>query len=353
MPTPVTAPIQQHVGERTGPAAAPAHDPVSGLPIPTLDDVCRAQQVVNRYLAPTPLLHSAALSDLLGCEFYLKCENLQPIGAFKVRGGINLLSQLSPAELAAGVVTASSGNHGQSIAYAAREFGARATIHLPEGANPLKVAAMRRLGAELAFSGVDFDASMIAAQADAAARGAYFVHPGNEPRLIAGVATYALEIIEALPELDVLIVPVGGGSGASGACIAAKGLQPRLRVVAVQAEGAPSAHETWRRGELVGFDQVDTFAEGLATRQSHSLPTWILRQGLDDFRLVSDRDLRRAILTLIETTHLVAEGAGAAALAAAYAMRHELAGRSVVIVLSGGNLTLEALAGAIATEQPW
>lgn len=353
MPPPAPAPIEQQVAERPSQADAPAIDPVSGLAIPTLDDVYRARQVVNRYLAPTPLLHFPALSALLGCELHLKCENLQPIGAFKVRGGINLLSQLSPAELSAGVVTASSGNHGQSIAYAAREFGARATIHLPDAANPLKVAALRRLGADLAFSGVDFDTCMIAAQADAAARDAYFVHPGNEPRLIAGVATYALEIIEALPELDVLIVPVGGGSGASGACIAAKGVQPRLRVIAVQAEGAPSAHETWRRGELVGFDQVDTFAEGLATRRSHSLPAWILRQGLDDFRLVSDRDLRRAILTLIETTHLVTEGAGAAALAAAYAMRRELTGLRVAIVLSGGNLTLEALAGAIATEQPW
>ena len=353
MSTPATAPHKQHLGERPGPTTMPGRDPASDLPVPTLDDVYRARQVVDRYLAPTPLLHSAALSELLGCRLYVKCENLQPIGSFKIRGGIYLLSQLSPAELAAGVVTASSGNHGQSIAYAAREFGARATIHLPDAANPLKVAAMRRLGAEIAYSGVDFDACMTAAQADAAARGGYFVHPGNEPRLIAGVATYALEIIEALPDLDVLIVPVGGGSGASGACIAAKGIQPRLRVVAVQAEGAPSAHETWHRGELVGFDQVDTFAEGLATRQSHSLPAWILRQGLDDFRLVSDRDLRRAILTLIETTHMVAEGAGAASLAAAYAMRQELAGRTVAIVLSGGNLTLEALAGAIATEQPW
>ena len=321
--------------------------------MPTLDDVYQARRVIASYLPPTPILRPPALSALLGCTAYVKCENLQPTGAFKVRGGINLLSQLSSDELAAGVVTASTGNHGQSIAYAAREFGAKATIYMPVEANPLKVAAMRRLGAEIVFTGADFDACLAAAQTEAAAAGAYFVHPSNEPRLIAGVATYALEIIEAVPELDVLIVPVGGGSGACGACIAAKGIKPELRVIAVQAEGASAFHETWRRRELVAFDSVDTFAEGLATRQAHSLPAQILWQCLDDFRLVSDRDLRRAMLTLLETTRLVTEGAGAAALAAAYMMRHELAGRTVGLVLSGGNVTLAGLACAIATEQPW
>ncbi|MDQ3694537.1 MAG: pyridoxal-phosphate dependent enzyme [Chloroflexota bacterium] len=334
-------------------AALPAHDPESGLALPTLLDVYRARQVVDRYLAPTPLIQPPALGELLGCNAYVKCENLQPIGAFKVRGGINLLSQLSPAELGRGVVTASTGNHGQSIAYAARLFDARATIHMPERANPLKVAAMRRFGADVVFSGVDFDTCTGAAEADAAARGAYFVHTSNEPRLIAGVGTYALEIIEEVPDLDVLIVPVGGGSGASGACIAGKGINPRLRVIAVQAEGAPAVYETWRSGRFVAHDRVDTFAEGMATRVSHSLPAQILWRRLDDFRLVSDQDLRRAILTLLTTTGLLAEGAGAAALAAAYAMRHDLAGRNVALVLSGGNLTLDALAGALATEQPW
>jgi threonine dehydratase len=354
VPVPATAPTELR-GTVNGsfPVSLPSHDPDSGLTLPTLLDVYRARQVVNRYLAPTPLVQPPALGELLGCNVYVKCENLQPIGAFKVRGGINLLSQLAPDELSRGVVTASTGNHGQSIAYAARQFGTTATIHMPEEANPLKVAAMRRFGAEVVFSGVDFDTCTAAAEADALARDAYFVHTSNEPRLIAGVATYSLEIIEAVPDLDVLIVPVGGGSGVAGACIAAKGINPNLRVVAVQAEGAPAVYETWRTGQLVAFDQADTFAEGMATRVSHSLPAQILWRRLDDFRLVSDQNLRRAILTLLTTTGLVAEGAGAAALAAAYAMRRELAGRNVALVLSGGNLTLAALAGAIASEQPW
>lgn len=351
---PATAATELNIHESgADPAALPTHDPVSGLAVPTLLDVYRARQVVDRYLAPTPLLQPPALAELLGCNVSVKCENLQPIGAFKVRGGVNLLSQLAPADLGRGVVTASTGNHGQSIAYAARLFGTRATIHMPERANPLKVDAMRRFGADIVFSGVDFDTCTAAAEADAAARNAYFVHTSNEPRLIAGVATYALEIIEELPELEVLIVPVGGGSGAAGACIAAKGINPKLRVIAVQAAGAPAVYETWRTGRLVALDQADTFAEGMATRVSHSLPAQILWRRLDDFRLVSDQDLRRAILTLLATAGLLAEGAGAAALAAAYAMRSELAGRNVALVLSGGNLTLDALAGALATEQPW
>jgi threonine dehydratase len=332
---------------------APAPEPAAPPAIPTLQDVYRARAVVDRFLPRTPLLAPPALAERLGCEIHVKCENLQPIGAFKVRGGLNLLSRLSSEERARGVVTASTGNHGQSIAYAARAFDARATIFVPEGANPLKVAAIRRLGAEVAVAGDDFDASFAAAEHAAAERGALFVHPANEPRLIAGVATSSLEIMEAVPDLDVLIVPVGGGSGLSGACVAGKGINPALRVIGVQATGAPAVHDSWRRRAFVAHDRVETFAEGLATRVAHDLPSRIIWERVDDIRLVSDAEMRRALLTLLETTRLLAEGAGAAALAAAVAMRDELAGRKVAIVLSGGNLTLDALAEALATERPW
>ena len=345
------------VGSRAWPTIRDPHDvgadALAEKALPTLHDVYRARRVIASMLVPTPLLAPEALADRLGCELYVKCENLQPIGAFKVRGGLYLLSQLSPEERARGVVTASTGNHGQSIAYAARAFGARATIYVPEGANPLKVSAMERLGAEVVFAGEDFDACRVAAERDAAARGAYYVHPANEPRLIAGVATSSLEILEAVPDLEVLIVPVGGGSGLCGACIAGKGINPALRVIGVQAVGAPAVYESWRRRELVALDRADTFAEGVATRVAFELPARILWDRVDDIRLVTDAELRRAILTLLETTRLLAEGAGAAPLAAAYAMREELAGRKVAIVLSGGNLTLEALDEALTTERPW
>lgn len=333
---------------RTGPGTAPA-----GFALPTLEDVYLARDIVARYLKPTPLLRPAALSERLGFDVVVKCENLQPTGAFKVRGGLNLLDGFSPERRARGVVTASTGNHGQSIAYAGREFGVRARIFVPEGANPGKVAAMRRLGGEVVFAGRDFADSCVAAEEAAARDGAYLVHPANEPRLIAGVATYVLEILEAVPDLDVLFVPVGGGSGACGAVVAGKGTNPALRVVAVQSLGAPATYESWRRRELLTLDQMDTFAEGIATRVAFELPSQILWDGLDDFRLVSDSELRRAILTLLETTGQLAEGAGAAALAAAYAQRASLAGQKVGVVITGGNLTLDGLRQALDEERPW
>jgi threonine dehydratase len=335
------------------PSELPVVDPLSGVRLPTMADVAAARDVIAAYLQPTPLLSTPALDELLGCRIYLKCENLQPIGAFKVRGGLFLMSQLTPEERARGVVTASTGNHGQSIAYAAREFGVSATVWMPEVANPLKVASMRRLGANVQFFGRDFDECREEAERDAARRGVQYIVPANDWRLIAGVATYTVEMLEAVPDLDTLIVPAGGGSGLSGACLAGKELSPTLQVIGVQARGAPVMHDTWRTHELTTIERADTFAEGVATRVAFSLPAQILWRRLDDFRLVSDSDIRRAILTLLERARVLAEGAGAAALAAAYQMQRELQGHKVGVVVSGGNLTMESLAETLAMEQAW
>lgn len=316
-------------------------------------DVLQAREVIATYLQPTPLLNSSSLDARLGFSAFVKCENLQPIGAFKVRGGLFLMSQLTPDERVRGVVTASTGNHGQAVAYAARDLGVPATIWAPENANALKVGAMRSLGAEVRLYGADFDAARVAAAEDAAEKGAVFISSANDWRLIAGVATYTVEILEAVPDLDCLIVPAGGGSGLAGACLAGKDLKPDLRIIGVQAAGAPAVYESWRSGQLKQTDRVDTFAEGLATRVAFSLPAQILWRRLDDFRLVSDQDMRRSILTLLETTRTLAEGAGAAALAAAHNMRNELAGKKVGIVVSGGNIAPDALAETLAMEQPW
>jgi threonine dehydratase len=346
-------PIATRKSSKSVASALPEVDPLSGERLPTMADVAQAREIIARYLRPTPLLATPALDALLGVQAFLKCENLQPTGAFKIRGGLFLISDLSVEERARGIVTASTGNHGQSIAYAAREFGVPATVWMPDEANPLKVASMRRLGAEVRFAGRDFDESRAEAERDAAARGARLVAPANDWRLIAGVATYTVEMLEAVPDLDVLIVPAGGGSGLSGACLAGKSLSPRLRVIGVQAVGAPVVYETWRSGQLQEIDKADTFAEGLATRVAFSLPAQILWQRLDDFRLVTDAEMRRGILTLLETARVLAEGAGAAAIAAAHAMREELAGQKVGIVVSGGNLTLDALAETLAMEHAW
>ncbi len=320
--------------------------------IPTLHDVFRARRTIAPYFTPTPLIEPWMLAEELGCTVYVKCESMTPIGSFKLRGGINLLANMTAEERARGLVTASTGNHGQSIAYAARLFGSRAIIYGPEGANPDKVRSMRALGAEVVLYGKDIGDFLPEAERRAAADGMRFVHPANEPLLIAGVATYTLEILEAVPDLDVLIVPLGGGSGVSGASTVAKAINPAIRVIGVQAEGAPAVYESWRAGRLLMFDSLHTFAEGLATREAFALP-FAMRAGVDDVVLVSEEEMRQAILLLLRATRLLAEGAGAAATAAAVKLRDELAGKRVAVVLSGGNLTLDTLRHALSDPAPW
>ncbi len=283
---------------------------------------------------------------LTGVQWF-KHENYQPVGAFKVRGGINLISQLSPDERARGVIAASTGNHGQSVAYAARLFQVKARIVVPEGANPGKVAAMQGMGAEVIFHGSIYDEAQLHCEALAQEHGYRYIHSGNEPLLIAGVATETLEMLQDEPDLQVLIVPIGGGSGAAGASIVAGAINPAIRVIGVQAAASPAAYESWRQGHLIEAPNR-TLAEGLATGHAFELPQTILRQMLDDFFLVSEEEILQAVVWLIERAHTLAEGAGAASLAGAYKMRRELKDKKVGIVCSGGNVSLEQLKRALA-----
>jgi len=320
---------------------------------PTVQDVYRARRIVYRHLAPTPLIRSAAMSDALGCEIYLKLETATPIGAFKVRGGLNLLSQLSGAERERGVITASTGNHGQSIAYAARTFGVRAIIAAPEAANPDKVASMRRLGAEVVLTGRDFDAARGWAEAEAHRKGYRYVHPSNEPLLIAGVATASLEILEALPDVDVIVAPIGGGSGVSGHCIVAKSLNPTVKVIGVQAEKAPAVYQSWKAGRCLETPEAATWAEGVATRAAFELPLGVIRERVDDIVLLSEEELRQGVIFLLESAHQLAEAAGAAPAAAARKLGDRLRGKTVVLIVSGCNITREQLTRVLTDPQPW
>ena len=324
----------------------------SDWPIPTLADVFRARRAIAPYLRPTPSLESAELAEALGCRGVLKCENLNPTGAFKVRGGVNLLAALEPSERARGVAAASTGNHGQSVAYAARLFDCRATIFMPEGANPLKVAATEALGAEVVQTGRDFDAARLVAEEYAAGHGMRFVHSSNEPLLVAGVGTATLELLEAAPDLNTIFVPVGGGSGVLGAGVVARAVNPAIRVVGVQAEGAPAVYRSWREGYRVVTENVATFADGLATREPFAMPLALFPRLVDEIMLVSDDQIAQSIRLLVKTTRQVAEGAGAAALAAAMARRSELAGTSVGLILSGGNITIEHLSRILNHQSP-
>src|SRR5215470_2703554 len=306
--------------------------------VPDFADVLAARSRIAPYLRPTALYQYPALDSLAGAQLCVKHENHQPIGAFKVRGGVNLVSQLSPDERRRGVITASTGNHGQSVAYAANLFGVRAIVCVPEQANPVKVESMRALGAEIVFHGRDFDDAREHCEKQSAEHGYRYVHSGNEPMLIAGVGTYTLEILETQPDIDAIIVPVGGGSGAAGACTVAKAVRPSIEVIGVQSEAAPAAYRSWKGRALV-TDVNTTFAEGLATRTAFDLPQRILWRLLDDFVLVSDDALRAATRTMIEKTRNLVEPSGAAALAAVLADPERFAGRSVAIVCSGGNIS--------------
>jgi threonine dehydratase len=311
--------------------------------MPDLADVLAARARIAPYLSPTPLYRYPALDALTGVQLQVKHENHLPVGAFKVRGGVNLISQLSGAERQRGVASASTGNHGQSVAYAADLFGVRATIFVPAEANPVKVESMRALGAEIVFHGRDFDEAREECERQAAEHGYRYIHSGNEPALIAGVGTYALEILADRPDTEVIVVPVGGGSGACGACIVAKAIRPSIEVIAVQSAAAPAAYKSWRARSLLE-DSTSTFAEGLATRTAFELPQRILWELLDDFVLVSDAQLATATRMLIEKTRNLVEPAGAAAFAAVLADPARFAHRKVTVICSGGNISPAQLA---------
>src|SRR5436190_4551833 len=310
---------------------------------PTYADVLAAEPVVHRYLKPTPLYEWAALSQMLGCRFFLKHENHTPTTAFKVRGGIYLVSRLPEEQKRRGIIACTTGNHGQSLAYGCRLFRVRCVLVVPARSNPDKVAAMRALGAELIEHGRDYDEAREHCEAIRQREELRYVHSANEPDLIAGVGTYALEIFDEVPEPDVILVPVGLGSGICGAALVAAQRRPATRIIGVQSEGAPAVTLSWRTGKPVETATPATFAEGMATRIPATMTLEIMRRLVHDMVLVTDDELREAIRLLLRLTHNLAEGAGAASTAAAFQMRDRLAGKTVVGVLSGGNLDLREL----------
>jgi len=309
---------------------------------PDFRDVLSAKQRIRPFLRRTPMHSYPAVNELIGTQVFIKHENYQPVGAFKVRGGVNLISQLAPDERARGVIAASTGNHGQSVSYAAQLFGVKATVVVPENANPGKVAAMKGMGAEVVLHGENFDQARIHCETLASSEGSRYVHSGDEPLLIAGVATEALEMLEDEPGLDLIFVPVGGGSGAAGVCIVANAIDPRIRVVGVQSEAAPAAYKSWREKRLIEAPN-HTLAEGLATGTAFALPQAILQERLKEFVLLDDEAIMEAMVWMIERAHTLSEAAGAAPLAAAYRMRKELEGKKVGLICSGGNTSIAHL----------
>jgi threonine dehydratase len=302
-----------------------------------LTDVQAARDVVYRTLRRTPLLRHPLLNARTGLDIHVKHENHNPTGAFKVRGGLNLVANLT-ADERRGVITASTGNHGQSIALACRREQVPCTVVVPLGNNPDKNAAIRALGATLVEHGRDFDAARERVEELQRSGGLRYVHSANEPLLIAGVATYALEIFEDLANADVVLVPVGGGSGACGCALVRSWLGSRAKVIGVQAAGADAFTRSWRTGTRVTQDRIATFAEGMATRVTFDLTFEILRTELDDLVTLSEDELKEGVRLAIDATHNLAEGAGAAPLAAAVKLQDTLRDKHVVCVMTGGNI---------------
>jgi threonine dehydratase len=316
----------------------------------TVDDVLAAEARIRPHLAPTPMRHYPLLDALVGhgIEVWVKHENHHPTQSFKIRNGLNTVLGRDEPSRRRGIIAASTGNHGLGVAYAGKLTGTPVTICVPEGNNPEKNAGIRALGAELVEVGARYDATIAACAAMAAERGMTIAHSTNDPLVLAGAGTMTLEILAQAPPLDALVIALGGGSQAVGALTVAAARQPGLRVYAVGASGAPAQYESWRRGERLTGQAVQTFAEGIATGAAYELTFETLRVGLAGFVTVTDEALYAAIRDLIRVTQNLPEGAGAAGLAGLRELAPELAGRRVGIVMCGGNLAERDLRRAIS-----
>ena len=305
---------------------------------PTLNDIYIARTRLAPHMPRSPLRRHPLLDEATGLSIWVKHENHNPTCAFKVRGGLNLVGAMSRDERARGIVTASTGNHGQSIGLASRIHGVTCTVFVPEGNNPEKNAAMRAYGATVEEGGRDFDEARERCERRAADTGARYVHSANEPLLIAGVGTYALEVFEELPDADVIFVPIGGGSGACGLITVRNALGSKAKIIGVGAANADAVYRSWKGPDRVIGTSADTFAEGVATRVTFDLPFGIYKKHLDDFVQLSEEEMAEGVRTALRTTHNLAEGAGAASMAAAYKRRAQLQGLRVVCIMSGGNI---------------
>jgi threonine dehydratase len=326
------------------PAPMPFNRMSPAWPI-TFDDVLQARARLAPYLTPTPLRSYPLLDDWIGggTSLLIKQENYQPTCSFKVRNGLSFVTGMTADERGRGVVAASTGNHGQGIAYAASLHGVRATICVPVGNNPQKNAAMRSWGATVIEEGRDYDASLDAMLRIAREQRMVIAHSTNDTRVLAGAATMSLEMLEQAGGLDAMVIAVGGGSQSVGALTVARELAPKLKVYGAQTTGAPAIHDSWHARAPMRTERVNTFAEGVATRQPYELTFATLCEGLAGFITVTDAELANAVRLILELTHNLVEGAGALGIAAALKLRDRLKGMRVGVVFSGGNLDTNVL----------
>ena len=309
--------------------------------------ILEARRKIRNLVTKTPTYLSNVFSQRTGAEVYLKLECFQPVGVFKIRGAVNKICSLSSAELERGLVTASSGNHGLAVAYAAKIYGAKAVVVVPENAVKEKVEAIESYGADIVKYGKDYDEAYSKALEIQKEAGTTFVHPFEDPFVVAGQGTVGLELLEDVPDLNAIIVPVGGGGLISGISIAAKTLNPKLRIVGVQSEGAPAVYRSWRAGKIVEVDSVNTVADGLAARKPLDLTFGIIKRYVDTVLLVSEEEIGEAVLALLHNAHILAEPSGAASLAALLFKYHPKPEEKVAVIISGANISIDYLASLL------
>ncbi len=319
------------------------------MDLPTLAGIEEAEGRIRPHLPETPLLRSEILSRAMSADVWLKLETVSPIASFKLRGALAVLSRAQEASGLATACTSSTGNHGQGVAYAARLLGLAAEIFLPDPPNPVKQAMIEAFGGRVHAVGHDLDAAKAEAIAYAASNGALFVDDGESLDLMEGAGTLGLEAARALPEIDAIFVPMGSGTLATGVATAAKALQPEVKVIAVQAKGAPAMVDSFHAGRAIERPAKST-ADGLICRVPAERALAGLLANVDDAMTRSDEQLLAGVRTLIECAHVLVEPAGAAGLAAAWAGRGALTGKRIVLILTGANITADQLAAALSGE---
>jgi threonine dehydratase len=316
----------------------------------TPSSVEAAARDLAAYLAPTPLQYSRAFTDKARCYVHIKIESIQPIRAFKVRGALTKVMRLHPEERSAGVITASAGNHGQGVAYAAGVFKIPATVYVPETANQLKVEAIRRLGAQVVPAGRNYNDAYLEAMRQQEQSGATFVHAFDDPDVIAGQGSIAVELLRDLEDVDTVLVPIGGGGLIGGISLYLKEKRPQIKVVGAEPTGADGMRRSLEAGRIVTLDRVNTIADGLAASAPGKLTFELAKRYVDEVVLVEEAEMLRAIRLMFEWEHLLAEPAGAAALAALLYHYSPGPNEKVVVLLSGANITDEVMIRALKSR---
>ncbi|MEE9912159.1 MAG: threonine/serine dehydratase [Deltaproteobacteria bacterium] len=314
-----------------------------------LTRVLMAKSVINKYLNRTNLICYSELSRLIGCEAFVKHENHNPTGSFKIRGALNFFHHMSKEELETGILVATRGNHGLAMAWAGQWFHVPCTVVVPENNNPQINRIIESYGAELIVHGEDFYDAQSYCDELVDSAGYYYVQQGNEPEILNGIATMGLEILEDLPDVDTIICPIGGGAGCASLLKTVRAIKPAIEIIGVEPANAPSFYNAWKKGEIVTLDEAHTIADGLAARTVFQLPYLILRDAITDVVLLSEEEILEGVRMALTTTHNLAETAGAVSLIAADKIKDRLRGKKVVMIMSGGNLSMDHLKTAIGS----